>query len=145
MSHFMWIVKYFVYLGKITNIFYHLDTITINNMRYGLLTIGLLTTIQTIGFICYLCISKPTTGTLVSTSLSGSFVITVTNLVLGGPSAVFNVTNNGSGNCGQVMRTVAAPGNDKATTLDIKWPGNTGILLNKTKLNYDGSYRIKIM
>jgi hypothetical protein len=86
-----------------------------------------------------------TTGTLISTNLSGSYVITVTNLVLGGPSAVFNVTNNGSGNCGQVMRTVGAPGNDKKATLDISWPGNTGIILFKTNVTYDGSYRVKII
>jgi hypothetical protein len=86
-----------------------------------------------------------TTDTVISTTLSGSFVITVTNLVLGGPSAVFNVTKNGSGNNGQVMRTVGAPGNDKASTLDMKWPSNNGILLHKTNTNYDGSYRVKIM
>jgi len=86
-----------------------------------------------------------TMGTLISTSLSGSFVVTVSNLVLGGPSAVFNITNNGSNNCGQVMRTVGAPGNDKSTTLDLVWPANTGPILFKTNPNYDGSYRVKIM
>jgi uncharacterized protein (DUF39 family) len=85
-----------------------------------------------------------TTGTLISSNNSGSFVVTVTNLVLGGPSAVFNITNNGSTNCGQVMRTVAAPGSDKCV-LDISWPKNTGPILFKSTANYDGSYRVKIM
>ena len=86
-----------------------------------------------------------TIGTLVSSSVSGSFVVTVTNLIMGGPSAVFHITNNGSGNCGQVMRTVGAPGTDKMTTLDITWSANTGPVLFKTSANFDGSYKVKII
>lgn len=86
-----------------------------------------------------------TVGTLISSQLSGSFVITVKNLVLNGPSAVFNVTKNEQGNCGQVVRTSAAPGTGTRTMLDIMWPINTGIVLFKTQSQYDGSYRVKIM
>jgi len=85
-----------------------------------------------------------TTGTLVSNSQTGSFVITVTNLVLNGPSAVFNVTKNISSACGQVMRTVAAPGTSN-TVLDMTWPANSGIYLIKSSTFCDGSYIVKII
>jgi hypothetical protein len=44
--------EHFDYLGKNANIFSFFDIIY--NMRYGLLTLGLFTTIQTIGFAYYL-------------------------------------------------------------------------------------------
>ena len=86
-----------------------------------------------------------TLGSLISTNLSGSFVITVKNLVLNGPSAVFNVTKNEQGICGNVSRPVAAPGTGTSVTLDINWPSNSGILLFKNGPQYDGSYKVKIM
>ena len=86
-----------------------------------------------------------TLGSLISTNLSGSFVITVKNLVLNGPSAVFNVTKNEQGICGNVARPAAAPGTGTRVTLDISWPSNSGILLFKNGPQYDGSYRVKIM
>lgn len=86
-----------------------------------------------------------TLGSLISTNLSGSFVITVKNLVLNGPSAVFNVTKNEQGICGHVVRPAAAPGTGTRVTLNISWPSNSGILLFKNGPQYDGSYRVKIM
>lgn len=86
-----------------------------------------------------------TSGTLISTNLSGSFVITVKNLVLNGPSAIFNVTKNEQNICGQVARTAAAPGTGTRVTLDISWPINSGIILFKNGVQYDGSYKVKIM
>lgn len=86
-----------------------------------------------------------TSTTVVSNNLTGSFTITVTNLVLNGPSAVFNVTKNIASNCGQVMRTVAAPGTNTTVVLDMSWPANSGILLFKSDNQFDGSYRVKLM
>lgn len=86
-----------------------------------------------------------TLGSLISTNLSGSYIITVKNLVLNGPSAVFNITKNEQGVCGQVARTTAAPGTGTRVTLDISWPSNSGILLFKNGPQYDGSYKVKIM
>ena len=86
-----------------------------------------------------------TLGSLISSNLSGSYIITVKNLVLNGPSAVFNITKNEQGVCGQVARTAAAPGIGTRVTLDISWPSNSGILLFKNGPQYDGSYKVKIM
>lgn len=86
-----------------------------------------------------------TLGTLINSNLSGSFVITVKNLVLNGPSAIFNVTKNEQGNCGHVVRPAASPGTGTRITLDINWPVNTGIILYKNGAQYDGSYQVKIM
>lgn len=86
-----------------------------------------------------------TLGSLISTNLSGSFVITVKNLILNGPSAIFNITKNEQGICGQVVRTAAAPGTGTYVTLDISWPSNSGIILFKNGPQYDGSYKVKIM
>lgn len=86
-----------------------------------------------------------TVGTTISTSNSGSFVITVTNLVLNGPSATFHITKNNPSVCGHVARQVLSPGTSTNTTLDIIWPINVGPLLFKSNNHYDGSYRLKIM
>lgn len=85
-----------------------------------------------------------TTGTLISTNLTGSFVITVTNLILNGPSAIFNITKNNSNNLAHIVRTVMTPGTNRVT-LNINWPVNSGIILYKDKSTFDGSYAIKIM
>lgn len=86
-----------------------------------------------------------TLGSLISTDLSGSFVITVKNLIFNGPSAIFNITKNEQGICGNVVRTAAAPGTGTSITLDISWPSNSGIILFKNGAQYDGSYKVKIM
>lgn len=86
-----------------------------------------------------------TLGTLISSNLSGAFVITVKNLVLNGPAAIFNITKNEQGNCGHVVRPSATPGTGTLITLNITWPSNTGIILYKTGPQYDGSYQVKIM
>lgn len=86
-----------------------------------------------------------TQGTIISNSNSGSFVVTITNLVLNGPSATFHITKNNPSVCGHVVRQVLSPGTNTNTTLDIIWAVNTGPVLFKSDNNYDGSYRVKIM
>lgn len=86
-----------------------------------------------------------TTGTLLTNDLSGSFVVTVTNLVLDGPSATFHITKNTPSICGHVVRHTLSPGLGSLTTLDIKWPTFSGPILIKSNGSYDGSYRVKIM
>lgn len=85
-----------------------------------------------------------TIGTMISSSESGSFIITITNLVLNGPSATFHITKNNPGANGHVNRPTLAPGLLSNTTLDIAWPINSGPLLYKSNVDYDGSYRVKI-
>ena len=86
-----------------------------------------------------------TLGTLISNSLSGAFVVTVKNLVLNGPAAIFNITKNEQNNCGHVIRTSAIPGTGTLVTLMINWPINSGVILYKNGPQYNGSYQVKIM
>lgn len=86
-----------------------------------------------------------TQGTTISSSNSGSFVITVTNLVLNGPSATFHITKNSPFVCGHIVRHTLSPGVSTNTTLDIRWPVNNGPELFKSDISYDGSYKVKII
>lgn len=86
-----------------------------------------------------------TTGITISSAITGSFVVTVTNLVLNGPSATFHITKNSPSVCGHVVRHTLAPGLNTLTTLDITWPTFSGPVLNKSNESYDGSYRVKMM
>ena len=86
-----------------------------------------------------------TIGTTISSDNSGSFVITVTNLILNGPSATFHVTKNSPSVCGHIIRHTISPGLNSLTTLDITWPQFSGPVLKKSDGSYDGSYRVKMM
>ena len=83
--------------------------------------------------------------TQISSRLKGSYVITVSNVVLNGPSATFHATKNEASKEAHTVRITACPGTNTNTFLKISWPPNGGILLNKTITNFDGSYNIKIM
>lgn len=86
-----------------------------------------------------------TDDTLLTNDLSGSFVVTITNLVMNGPSATFHITKNTPGICGHIVRHTLSPGINFLTTLNIKWPIYSGPILTKNNNSYDGSYRVKIM
>jgi hypothetical protein len=86
-----------------------------------------------------------TNTTTISNNDKGSYIITITNLILNGPSGIFHVTKNEKENHAHIVRTAAAPGNNSNIFLEITWPPNSGILLKKTGNIYDGSYRIKLM
>jgi hypothetical protein len=86
-----------------------------------------------------------TDTTYISNYSKGSYIITISNNVLNGPSGIFHVTKSESSQKAHIVRTVAAPGYTSNVFLNVTWPTNSGILLNKTGNNYDGSYLIKIM
>lgn len=86
-----------------------------------------------------------TIPTLLSPRVKGSFVITVSNNVLNGPSAIFHVTKSEMNMNAGIARTVAAPGLAGNTQLIIQWSPNSGIYLYKTNSLYDGSYSIKMV
>lgn len=86
-----------------------------------------------------------TNTTIISNNIKGSYIITITNLVLNGPSGIFHVTKNESIHQGHIVRTAASPGYSTNVFLNITWPLNSGIFLNKTGTTFDGSYTIKIM
>ena len=86
-----------------------------------------------------------TNKTLLSNYSKGSYVITISNVVVNGPSGIFHVTKSESSQNAHIVRTVASPGFTSNVFLNITWPINSGILLNKTGNTYDGNYLIKIM
>ncbi len=86
-----------------------------------------------------------TSTSVISSSLKGSFIIKVENLVLNGPSGVFNVTKSEALRDGHCNRISASPGYNTNITLRVSWPPNSGILLFKTGNDFDGSYKIKII
>ena len=76
--------------------------------------------------------------------LKGSFTITVTNIIFNGPSATFNASKNETSQPGHVARSTSSPGLLTYESLKIRWRPNTGLELQKTGNNYDGTYRIVI-
>ena len=86
-----------------------------------------------------------TSSTLISSNLSGSYIITVKNIIINGPSATFHVTKISSTLNAQCNRISASPGYLSTITLFVTWPPSSGIYLNKNGSLYDGSYQIKIM
>lgn len=81
----------------------------------------------------------------ISSKQKGSFVVTVTNVVLNGPSATFHVTKNEVNKEAHIVRITACPGTNTNTFLKLSWPPTLGIFLNKTSNSFDGSYNIKVM
>ena len=89
-----------------------------------------------------------TTGTLINSNITGAYMITVnTTLNSGpyGPNATFNISKSDPSKCGHVVRPSSSPGSDSVCTLDITWPNNSGPILFKTNVNFDGGYYVKIL
>lgn len=78
-------------------------------------------------------------------NLKGSYVVTISNEILNGPSAIFHITKNESTRNPHIVRTVAVPGYNSSTFLELSWPINSSLLLRKTGSQYNGSYKVKIM
>lgn len=86
-----------------------------------------------------------TAPTLFSNNLKGSYIVTVNNNVLDGPTGIFHVTKNNPVRQAHVVRTVAAPGYNSNVTLEMLWPSNDGIYIYKSGNQFDGSYTTKTM
>jgi len=84
--------------------------------------------------------------TLISSNVKGSFVVTISNVILNGPSAIFHVSKNESTNLAHIVRTVAVPGQSSTNVfLEVTWPIGDGMYLNKTGNSFDGTYKVKVM
>lgn len=86
-----------------------------------------------------------TFGSLISSELTGSFIITISPNVINGPSGIFNITKNNANYHGSVLRPVSMPGISTEITLQMSWPPNSYPVLFKNGINFDGSYKVKIM
>jgi hypothetical protein len=100
--------------------------------------------IDQLGTVFNISLNNTTNSTL-STNVKGSFMITITNTVLNGPSAIFNITKSESYKNPHIVRITASPGHSTNTFLEISWPPNSNILLRKTNQHFDGSYLVKLI
>jgi len=89
-----------------------------------------------------------TTGSVINSNITGSYMITVnTTLNAGpyGPNSTFNISKSDPSKCGHVVRPSSSPGSDNSCCLDMLWPAFSGPILFKTNVNFDGSYYVKNM
>jgi hypothetical protein len=73
----------------------------------------------------------------------GSYIVTVTSSITDAPSAIFNVSKNFISNYSSYSRN-ATYGRNTFEQLDLIWAPNSGMMLFKTGVNYDGNYSVKI-
>jgi hypothetical protein len=88
------------------------------------------------------------TGSVINSNITGSYMITVNTTLTGGPygpNATFNISKSDPSKCGHVVRLSSSPGSDNICCLDIRWPANSGPILFKTNVNFDGGYYVKNM
>jgi hypothetical protein len=86
-----------------------------------------------------------TQSSLLVNVLKGSYVITISNDIYNGPSGIFHVTKSEANQTAHVVRTASAPGYSSSVHLQLDWPINDGLYLNKTGASYNGSYSFKLM
>jgi hypothetical protein len=89
-----------------------------------------------------------TTGSVINSNITGAYMITVNTTLNGGPygpNATFNISKSDPNTCGHVVRLSNAPGSDSICCLDMRWPPNSGPILFKTNVNFDGGYYVKNM
>ncbi|NBO98891.1 MAG: hypothetical protein EBU90_02015 [Proteobacteria bacterium] len=100
--------------------------------------------VDTLGIVTTVNLTN-TNQTVISNSVKGAFMISVTNLVLNGPSGMFNVTKNESSQHPHIVRTSAAPGYNTNVFVRVSWPPNSSLVISKTGAEFDGSYLVKII
>lgn len=86
-----------------------------------------------------------TTYTTVIGNTSGSFIISVKNVISGGPCATFTTSKNDPSQFSNNVRTTSSAGLNTYERLNIQWPVNGGIQIHKTGTHYDGTYTCKII
>lgn len=74
---------------------------------------------------------------------SGTFNISVKNMVTNGPSATFDIAKNEATRQPAITRNISCAGLTTEERLEIRWVPSTGIELRKNKVGYDGTYQIK--
>lgn len=79
------------------------------------------------------------------TSTSGSVMLVIKNIIAGGPSATFNISKNDSSVTGNPLRLTSSAGIGTFEKLMIKWDSGGPLQLQKTGINYDGIYNVKII
>lgn len=86
-----------------------------------------------------------TNYTLISSITKGVVKIYVKNVILNGPSAIFELCKSESDqNPGSYNRTGSSSGVTSSEELELRWDPGSGIELKKNGANYDGNYSVKV-
>jgi hypothetical protein len=73
----------------------------------------------------------------------GSYVLTVSSVIAGGPTATFSLSKSVLDMQPSVVRITGSRGADGNEDLEIAWPPNQKIQVRKTGDNYDGMYVVE--
>ena len=96
-------------------------------------------------------------GLIVSVTLTGISPVQITNKLKGsvyiiaesdleGPCATFLASKSKASKEAHIVRLTSAPADlPNKEQLNIIWPVNSGISINKTNVNFDGTYQVKII
>lgn len=85
-----------------------------------------------------------TNGSLISSILYGSYIITIKNIVNNGPSAIYNLSKKNASVLPHRIRINSCPDISTSTYLNVTWNINGGIYLSKNTQFFDGNYDIKL-
>lgn len=86
-----------------------------------------------------------TAWTTISSATFGSFIITVTPVVLSGPAYVFHIIKNLASKNYAYQDKRGMRGDTSFERLELRWESASGIQLRKTGSGYDGDYTVKIV
>lgn len=82
-------------------------------------------------------------GTVVNTSLTGAFFLSVSSdTVDSGPSISFYACKSIASSNTAVITSFNSPSASPVTSLIVSWPSNSGILVTKSTINYNGDYNV---
>lgn len=102
--------------------------------------------IDSLGISINQIVLTSTIGSIINSNQIGAYNIIVNTTLTGGPygpNATFHIAKSDPSKCGHVVRLAHSPGTDKICSLDIIWPVNSGPILFKSNINYDGGYYVK--
>jgi hypothetical protein len=81
--------------------------------------------------------------TIVNASLTGAFFLSVSSdLVDSSPKVSFYACKSIASNNTATLTTFNSPSASLVTSLIVSWPSNSGILINKSTVNYNGDYNV---
>ena len=85
---------------------------------------------------------KDTDFTNVLDLRQGSYFVTVSPLMNGGPTGAFLISKGGSAEAASVVKMTSCPGRDTGETLELVWLANRKLQLRKTGVFHDGDYLV---
>jgi hypothetical protein len=74
----------------------------------------------------------------------GSYVVSVSCLVQGGPAATYTLSKVANQMTASIVRLTSCRGDDGETEIEMLWPETEGLILRKTTPRYDGPYALDL-